>query len=288
MVHWLKAIFINVFLLASVVAAIHSWVRVVLELVLETGGGLDVSWLAAAIANTTIASVFIVYIGKGNIARTSANLPLASLIVVICAAVSLYHWPSTPLATFYASGIAGVGLFLYLFWYSKFNRKTGVMQIGEQLPEFSLQLTDGVNLQSKAIAGPSLIIFYRGNWCPLCVAQINEVVEQYHHLKEMGVDVYFVSPQSQSQSEQLAKRFSAPINFCVDAGNAAAQVLGIEHQRGLPLGMEFMGYEPDTVMPTVIILDQNARVAYLDETDNYRVRPEPEIYLDVFKSMGLV
>ena len=52
----------------------------------------------------------------------------------------------------------------------------------------------------------------------------------------------------------------------------------------MPLGMEAMGYAADTVMPTVIITDAQHNIIWLDETDNYRVRPEPETFLRVIDS----
>ena len=42
------------------------------------------------------------------------------------------------------------------------------------------------------------------------------------------------------------------------------------------------GYPPDTVMATVIALDENGVVLFGDETDNYRVRPHPGMFLQVF------
>ncbi|MFO1228719.1 hypothetical protein [Roseateles sp.] len=36
-----------------------------------------------------------------------------------------------------------------------------------------------------------------------------------------------------------------------------------------------MGYDSDTVMPTVVITAPGGRILWADETDNYRVLPEP-------------
>ena len=42
---------------------------------------------------------------------------------------------------------------------------------------------------------------------------------------------------------------------------------------GIPTGLEVMGYETEAPMPTAIITDTTGTVVWLDETDNYRVRP---------------
>jgi hypothetical protein len=41
------------------------------------------------------------------------------------------------------------------------------------------------------------------------------------------------------------------------------------------------------VLPTAILLDADGRVIYTDETDNYRIRPRPEVFLEAFKIHGI-
>jgi hypothetical protein len=36
-------------------------------------------------------------------------------------------------------------------------------------------------------------------------------------------------------------------------------------------------------MPTVIIVDKEGKILWTHETDNYRVRPEPETFLQVLQ-----
>jgi beta-lactamase superfamily II metal-dependent hydrolase len=38
-------------------------------------------------------------------------------------------------------------------------------------------------------------------------------------------------------------------------------------------------------MPTVIITDKQGTVVWTHETDNYRVRPEPETFLEVIRAI---
>jgi hypothetical protein len=55
---------------------------------------------------------------------------------------------------------------------------------------------------------------------------------------------------------------------------------------GLPFGMQLLGYDSDTVMPTVIITDDEGKIIFADLTDNYRVRPEPETFMRVLSGAG--
>jgi peroxiredoxin len=86
-----------------------------------------------------------------------------------------------------------------------------------------------------------------------------------------------VSPQSHANTRALAARHDVPFRFLVDPDGRAAGQLGILHEAGVPLGIP--GYAPDTVFPTAIVTDADGRILLADQTDNYRVRPEPWTFL---------
>ena len=189
----------------------------------------------------------------------------------------------------YSAGVGVLGVTLYVYWYSKFQRdESDALAIGEILPVFELEEESGEKFSSEQFIGqPSLLIFYRGNWCPLCMAQIKEVAGQYKALAELGATVALISPQPHENTRGLAKKFDVPFKFLVDKDNKAAKVLGIYAKNGTPKGMEVLGYDSDTVMPTVLITDKTGNIIFADLTDNYRVRPEPETFINVLKQHGI-
>jgi peroxiredoxin len=226
-----------------------------------------------------------------NIARTSARFP--TLIVLGTAGVVLASWgyarggsPEAPLLAI----AAWIGFMLYSYWYTSFNRQPSEqLQIGNTLPNFELKDVAGQAVSSSSFSDePTIWIFYRGNWCPLCMAQIKELVAQYKELQSLGVRIVLISPQPHNNTIALAKKFDAPFDFLTDEGNRAAQALGIDHPGGLPMGMQVLGYDSDTVLPTVIITDKGGRVLWVHETDNYRIRPEPDVYLSILRENRIV
>ena len=151
---------------------------------------------------------------------------------------------------------------------------------GNTLPVFTLENHQKEVISSSSFLGnPSIYLFYRGNWCPLCMAQIKELVDQYKLLESRGANLIFVSPQPHRYSEKLAKKHGLHFQFLTDVKNAAAKQLGIASKNGIPFGFQTLGYDSDTVLPTVIITDKEGVIQFADVTDNYRVRPEPELFL---------
>ena len=225
-----------------------------------------------------------------NIARTSAHFPF--LMALATAGLALAIWGYAQGASVNAPilALAGwLGFIIYVYWYSSFGHPSSEsLQVGRNLPAFELRNVAGEMVSSASLAEePMIWIFYRGNWCPLCMAQIKELVAEYQEIQELGVRVALISPQPHKFTMSLAKKFSVPFYFLTDEGNRAARLLGIAHDDGLPTGLQVLGYESETVLPTVIITDAGGKVLWSHQTDNYRVRPEPALYLQVLRENGL-
>ena len=219
-----------------------------------------------------------------NVARTSARFPI--LIVLGVAGTALASWGylqgGNPVAPVLAL-LGLVGFVAYDFWYSSFsNRDSNQLGVGNMLPEFVLKDTAGNAVTSTSLTDkPAVWIFYRGNWCPLCMAQVKEIAGQYQQIQELDARVALISPQPHKFTIGLAKKFDVAFDFLTDEGNLAARTLGIASSNGIPMGMQVLGYDSETVLPTVIITDVGGRILWAHETDNYRVRPDPDVYLEV-------
>jgi peroxiredoxin len=111
------------------------------------------------------------------------------------------------------------------------------------------------------------------------MAQVKEIASQYRELEARGVEIFLISRQPAANTRSLARRFDAPIRFCVDEDGQLARRLGIEHIGGVPFLMEPLGYDADSLLPTVVISDPDGTIIFADLTDNYRVRPEPSTFL---------
>lgn len=175
-------------------------------------------------------------------------------------------------------------LLSYVFWYSKNGRTPSeALTVGSTLPELAFTDLDGSPVSSSSWAGgPTLLLFYRGTWCPLCNVQVRELAEGYREIAELGARVVLVSPQPAAESAKMAARFDAPMTFLVDEGNAAARLLGLQHPGGAPIGI---APETESVLPTAVVLDGAGVVRFAHETDNYRFRPDPAQFIGVLREL---
>lgn len=280
----LKSVFVSAYMMVamaiSVVAGRSLW---------STGDAL--SWGGVLLVTVPFIAVLSWIMVFKRTARTSAHFPV--LMTLATAGVALSGWGYFRGGSIDAPvlAIAGwIGFMAYDYWYSSFgHRSSESLEIGRQLPVFELKNRSGESIDSASLLDkPTVWIFYRGNWCPLCMAQIKELAADYQQLQAMGVRVALVSPQPHKFTVGLAKKFDVQFDFLSDEGNRAARALGIAHDNGLPMGLQALGYDSDTVLPTVIITDATGKVVWSHQTDNYRVRPDPDVYLAVLREGGVI
>ena len=248
------------------------------------------AWLGAAVTMLPL-PIIVAQLTMRPVPRTSENLPLLLLVAAVGVMMAGWEqfieetsgWAPTSVA------LGGALIFLmYVYWYSRFGRFDSVhLMVGGKLPEFTLQDVNGRSFESASLAGsPAVILFYRGNWCPICMAQIRELAERHEDMRALGIRVVLVSPQSAEQSRSLSEQFDASFTVLVDEGSRVAEDLGIAVRSGVPVGIPG-DYPADTVLPTVVVTNENGTILYSDQTDNYRVRPEPDIFLAILRRAGV-
>lgn len=179
-----------------------------------------------------------------------------------------------------------LGWLAYTRWYSWFGREpSAALAIGATLPD-DLRFTEhgrGLITAASLRGRPTVWLFYRGNWCPLCMAQVGEIAARWRDVETLGAQVALVSPQDEAHTRSLAARHGVAFRYLRDEGLEAARRLGIANDDGTPAGM--IGYESDTVLPTLVVTDRDGRIAYADQTDNYRVRPTPDTVLAALRGI---
>jgi peroxiredoxin len=272
----LKSIFISAFVTWLAMVSVYAFIQSV------RGAEPLLSWLGLALTAFPPLVFFLrAFLFKSP--RTPRHPVeysiLSGLGLALCMAMSFRYERATGLIHLW-SGFTLIAWLVYLRWYSVLpGRHAEVLKVGSPLPVFPLQTLEGHRVSSESFkAKPHLLLFFRGNWCPFCTAQIEELAAAYQRLEQAGVSVVLISPQPLSKNQSLAARFDIPMVFLRDPDNMAAKQLGIVHKWGTPMGLQLLGYETDTVLPTVVLTDSTGQITFSDQTDNYRVRPHPSTF----------
>jgi peroxiredoxin len=277
----LKSIFISSYMmLAMAIASYSGWMLY--------EGADPIGWSGPMLTSGPLMLAIGWMMTFKNVARTSAHFPLLNMLAAVGVGLSGWAWfAHKESALAFGLAILGwVGFLIYAYWFSEFGGRqpSAMLKVGSVLPGFTVKSASGAVVTSSQLTDrPAILIFFRGNWCPLCMAQIKELAGRYRDIEALGVRVALISPQPHANTVGLAKKFGVTFDFLTDVGNAAARALGIDQSHGLPMGMQLMGYGSETVLPTVVITDQGGRVIWTHQTDNYRIRPEPDVFLEALR-----
>ena len=92
--------------------------------------------------------------------------------------------------------------------------------IGEKLPEASLQNADGKVLKLSTILSqkPTVMIFYRGGWCPYCNKQLSGLVDIEKEILELGYQIVAISPDDYKNLKNTEEKEKIKYSVLSDQG----------------------------------------------------------------------
>jgi peroxiredoxin len=165
----------------------------------------------------------------------------------------------------------------------------GAGRPGTEISDVPLLDAHGMPTSLHAVAPdrPAVLVFYRGAWCPYCNLALKAYREQLHPaLVDRGVALVAVSPQRPDGSLSMQEKNDLPFPVLSDPGNALAGELGIlmparsddvrTAQEKLGLQLEDVNADAtDTLpLPTVVLVDAENRIAWIDVHPDYTTRTE--------------
>ncbi|HUB58525.1 MAG TPA: peroxiredoxin-like family protein [Mycobacterium sp.] len=164
----------------------------------------------------------------------------------------------------------------------------GAVKVGDTLASFTLRNAVGtpVNLDNLVSTGPAVLVFYRGGWCPYCNLALRTYQrELLPQLEAWHATLVAISPQTPDQSLSTAEKAALDFEVLSDPGSQLARRIGIAFeqaeevlaaQRKLGLDLAEVNEEGSTQlpMPTVLIVDRDRTVQFVDVHPNYTTRTE--------------
>ena len=162
------------------------------------------------------------------------------------------------------------------------------VKTGDRLESFALEDATGrsVTLDEILETGPAVIVFYRGGWCPYCNLALRTYQQELlPHLDSIGARLVAISPQSPDESLSTAEKAALSFTVLSDPGSRLARRIGIAFQqaddvlaaqRRLGLDLAQVNAEGATHLPrpTVLIVDRDRVVRFVDVQPDYTARTE--------------
>ena len=165
---------------------------------------------------------------------------------------------------------------------------TDSINAGDVLEPFTLDDATGtpVSLDQIVENGPAVIVFYRGGWCPYCNLALRTYQQELlPQLAAFGARLIAISPQPPDEALSTVERAALEFTVLSDPGSRLADRFGIAFeqaddvlaaQRTLGLDLTKVNAEGAVRLPrpTVLVVDQDRIVRYVDVQPDYTARTE--------------
>jgi peroxiredoxin len=169
-----------------------------------------------------------------------------------------------------------------------------ILPAGATAPDFELPDANGKLVCSSELRarGRLVISFYRGRWCPYCVAQLEALQQAWPQIQARVASLIAVSPQTQRQTSFAAEQHHLKFPLLSDAGNQVARKFGLvyaipdylkqQYKRtfvNLPLCNGDESWE--LPLPATYVIEPDGKVLFAEAHADYTRRMEPEEILTV-------
>lgn len=123
-------------------------------------------------------------------------------------------------------------------------------------PPFDLPTQKGErrSLAQFLAAGPVLLAFHRGTWCPNCRRRFGELARNSPEYTARGVQVVAVVAQASEPVRRYIEETGLPFNILVDQSRDVLKAYGVWQAIGL--------YSWNIARPALFLIDPSGRIRY--------------------------
>ncbi len=166
---------------------------------------------------------------------------------------------------------------------------TRILPVGTVAPAFELPDRNGKPVRSADLLarGRLVIDYFRGRWCPYCIAELEAFEAALPRIREAGASLVAISPQTVRQTDFLVDQHKFTFPVLSDAGNLTARAFGFVYEVpgylrelyqksfiNLPLAN---GDQSWTLpLPATYVLERDGTVLYAFADADITRRAEPE------------
>jgi peroxiredoxin len=171
--------------------------------------------------------------------------------------------------------------------------------VGAPAPRFVLPDIHGTSraLDDLLAAGPVVLVFYRGAWCPYCNLQLRAFQGSLGAIEAAGATLVAVSPQTPDNSLSFAEKEGLGFTVLSDLHNTVARDYGLVFrqadaptatQQRLGIDLAKVNGDDSYELPTAatFVIDTGGVIRYRSISADYRWRVGPDEVLAALGGLG--
>lgn len=163
---------------------------------------------------------------------------------------------------------------------------------GTQIPEVAVRNIEGERVQLRQMVSnkPTVLVFYRGGWCPYCNRHMADLQEVEQAITELGYQILAISADRPEKLKESAGEHKLEYTLLSDSPMEASKAFGLAFkvdeatverylQNGIDLEAD-SGYDHHLLpVPAVYILDTDGTIQFQYVNPDYRLRIKSQVLL---------
>lgn len=152
---------------------------------------------------------------------------------------------------------------------------------GASVPKLTLRGVDGkaFDLSASVAKRPTVLIFYRGGWCPFCNQQMSGLQGVVKDLTDAGYQLLAVSPDKPEELAKSMDKHTLTYTLLSDSDAAGIQAFGLAFKAAssqFTLLEQYSGEKTHALpVPAVYILGTDGTIKFVHFDPNYKARMDP-------------
>jgi len=162
---------------------------------------------------------------------------------------------------------------------------------GETIPDATLLAPDGTGHQLYSLIKekPSVLLFYRGGWCPYCNRHLAEIQEVEDDVKDLGYQIIAISPDSPENLTNTDNEQELKYRLFSEAEGKLSKAVGIAFQAPKKYGdmlnnrSDGLNNEGFLPVPSVFVVNDEGVIKFEYINPDYSTRVSGKLLLAVLR-----
>lgn len=167
------------------------------------------------------------------------------------------------------------------------------LPVGSEVPK--VNLTNGANksvsLKQVLNGKPTVLVFYRGGWCPFCTKQLADLGKNEQKLRDMGYQIIAISPDIPAELAKTTEKGELTYQVFSDGKADAMKAFGVAfrlddttfnlYKEKYGLDLEARSGEKHHILPvpTVFLINKEGKITFVHSDPDYTKRLSGEALL---------
>jgi peroxiredoxin len=174
------------------------------------------------------------------------------------------------------------------------------LQSGDRVPDITLrsETDQEVRLRDLVSKKPTVLVFYRGGWCPFCTKHLHALAGIQEQLTSAGAQLVAISIDQPSKLRATPDRGKLGYTLLSDSDATAAQAFGIafkvedqlvaKYKSAYNIDLEAAAGRTHHLLPhpAVFVVEPSGTIRFAHVNADYKQRLEPDKILAAARAAG--